>query len=73
MMGKEEFFVYIRDNIREYLPESYQYADISLAENVKLNDIHLTTLLIRRPGETMIPAIYLDNLYDAYRRGKPAE
>lgn len=73
MLGKEEFFVYIRDNIREYLPESYQYADIRLAENVKLNDIRLTTLLIRRPGETMIPAIYLDNLYDAYRRGKPAE
>lgn len=73
MMRKEEFFIYIRDNIRTYLPESYQYADISLVENVKLNDLHLTTLLIRRPGEVMIPAIYLDNLYDAYRQGKPTE
>lgn len=73
MMKKEEFFIYIRDNIRTYLPESYQYADISLVENVKLNDLRLTTLLIRRPGEVMIPAIYLDNLYDAYRRGKPTE
>ena len=73
MMEREEFYDYIQNNIRDYLPESYQRAEIMLLESVKLNDMYITSLLIRRPGESIVPAIHLDNLFAAYRRGKPME
>ena len=56
-MEREEFYDYIQDNIRDYLPESYQRAEIMLLESVKLNDMYITSLLIRRPGESIVCSV----------------
>ena len=41
MMNFKEFQNYIKDNIKEYLPGSYENADISFNEQIRNNDIHL--------------------------------
>ena len=40
MMNRKEFYEYVKDNVKEYLPESYRYAEIKLqeVENFKEND-----------------------------------
>lgn len=73
MMNQNEFFEYMRDYIRTYLPAEYADAEIELVENVKHNDVHLTALLIRNEEETMVPNIYLDTFFREYQHGMPIE
>lgn len=69
-MERTEFFHYIKNHIREYLPDSYQLAEIDLAENIKHNDVHLTSIIVRRPQESIVPCIYLDAFFEEYRQGR---
>ena len=32
MMNRKEFYEYVKDNVKEYLPESYKDAEIKLQE-----------------------------------------
>ena len=32
MMNRKEFYEYVKDNVKEYLPESYKDAEITLQE-----------------------------------------
>ena len=34
MMNRKEFYEYVKDNVKEYLPASYQDAEIKLQEVV---------------------------------------
>ena len=70
MMNFKEFQNYIKDNIKEYLPGSYENADISFNEQIRNNDIHLTGITIRRENERAVPNIYLNGFFDAYQNGK---
>ena len=63
MMSKQEFYEEIKENIREYLPPEYEDAEISLTTQVKNMDVEMTGLLIRLPGESAAPVIYLDSMY----------
>ena len=63
MMNFKEFQNYIRDNIKEYLPGSYENADISFSEQIRNNDIHLTGITIRRENERAAPNIYLNGFF----------
>lgn len=73
MMTRQEFFEEVRERIREYLPPEYEDAEISLTTQVKNNDVEMTGLLIRLPGETATPVIYLDSMYDQHEDGRPME
>lgn len=73
MMGKDEFFDYIKDNVKNYLPPVYQGADVELISSVKNNDLSLTGIVIRNQGETVAPNIYLDSLYERYKDGGMSE
>ena len=73
MMSKQEFYEEIKENIREYLPPEYEDAEISLTTQVKNMDVEMTGLLIRLPGESAAPVIYLDSMYEQYKDGRPME
>ena len=42
MMNRKEFYEYVKDNVKEYLPESYKDAEIKLQEVEKNNGLKLT-------------------------------
>lgn len=46
MMNRKEFYEYVKDNVKEYLPESYKDAEIKLQEVVKNNGLKLTGITI---------------------------
>ena len=73
MMTRQDFFEEVMDRIPEYLPPEYANAEISLSKQVKNNDIEMTGLLIRLPGETATPVIYLDSMYKQHEEGRPME
>lgn len=70
MMNFKEFQNYIKDNIKEYLPGSYENAHISFNEQIKNNDIHLTGITIRRENEMTAPNIYLNDFFEWLTEGE---
>ena len=46
-----EFTEYVKNNIREYLPESYANAKIQIQQTIKGNDQVLDSLTVQREGE----------------------
>ena len=62
-----EFTEYVKNHIREYLPDSYANAEIQIQQTIKSNDRILESLMIRREGEDAAPMIHLDN----FKMGNP--
>ena len=69
MMNRNEFFDYVKEHVKNYLPPVFDDAEFIIQEVTKQNDQHLTGLSIRREGEQMIPTIYLDSYYKQYLEG----
>lgn len=72
-MEFNEFIGEVAGAIKEYLPESYCDAHITLDEVVKNNDMRLTGLSIRAVGSNICPTIYLEQFYRDYQTGKDIE
>ena len=73
MMNRKEFYEYVKDNVKEYLPESYKDAEIILQEVVKNNGLKLTGITIPKGNQRTVPTVYLDSLYQKYVNGKDAD
>ena len=73
MMNRKEFYEYVKDNVKEYLPASYQDAEIKLQEVVKNNGVKLTGIAIPKGEQRTVPTVYLDSLYQEYANGKDAD
>ena len=73
MMNRKEFYEYVKDNVKEYLPQSYQDAEIKLQEVVKNNGLKLTGITIPKGDQRTVPTVYLDSLYQEYVNGKDAD
>jgi len=73
MMNRKEFYEYVKDNVKEYLPASYQDAEIKLQEVVKNNGLKLTGITIPKGDQRTVPTVYLDSLYQEYVNGKDAD
>ena len=52
MMNRKEFYEYVKDNVKEYLPESYKDAEIKLQEVVKNNGLKFS------PGFFVLPVFF---------------
>ena len=39
MMNRKEFYEYVKDNVKDYLPDSYQNGEISIEEVAKNNGL----------------------------------
>ena len=73
MMNRKEFYEYVKDNVKEYLPESYKDAEITLQEVEKNNGLKLTGITIPNGDQRIVPTVYLDSLYQEYIHGKDVD
>ena len=65
-MNFNEFVNEVKDNIKRFLPEAYENAEVSTMECQKLNRAY-TGLMVRKEGEMLTPTINLNRLYEAYK------
>ncbi len=61
MMNRKEFYEYVKNNVKEYLPESYKDAEIKLQEVEKNNGLKLTGITIPNGDQRIVPTVYLDS------------
>ena len=77
MLSFKEFQGYVMDHIREYLPEEYANAEVSVRTVQKLNGVTLQGLEIWTPemkqGTGVTPTIYLNGIYENYENGVDLE
>jgi len=69
MLSYEEFKQEIQDDIKLYLPEKFADATVTVQTVMKNNDTALDGLMIRGEGDTVVPNIYLNDLYERYENG----
>ena len=69
-MNFEEFTQYVKDNIKDFLPEKYADAEVDLQEVMKNNDEKLTGLVIRTEDSNITPTIYLNQYFKEYENGE---
>lgn len=68
-MQFNEFKNEIVAKIREYLPETFKDAEVSL-QVVQKNNLELTGIVIRSIASNISPTIYLDSFYSQYESGE---
>jgi hypothetical protein len=73
MKNKNEFIIYVMENVRRYLPLSFAESQIFVEEKVKENGSKISALLIRRQEETLVPCIPLEEVYCEYMEGNTLE
>lgn len=73
MMDFEEFKSSVVDRIKDFLPEKYADADVSIQTVVKNNDRKLDGLMIRLDDTNIAPNIYLNDLFGQYEQGRGME
>ena len=66
-MDFKEFTDVIRENIRDYLPDSYRDAEIKVEEFHKLDHSYMG-MQVKREGQTVVPNINLDAHYSTFMR-----
>lgn len=69
MLNRKEFFDYVKDHVKDYLPPSFENAEVGIENVVKNNDMVLHALIIRKEEESIVANIYLDSFYRSYRQG----
>ena len=72
-MEYKEFMEEIERHIKEYLPEEWKNAEVSVRQQLKNNGIQLYGMSIRIPGSDITPQMYLDNAYQSYSMGVSME
>ncbi len=72
-MNREEFYNYIKDNLKSNLSEELRNGECVLSQVSKNNQM-LTGVTIRpnESGMQITPVVYLDNFYDRYESGYAA-
>ncbi len=66
-MELKTFAGIVSDGIRKQLGEDYV---ISVITNLKNNSVELTGIMFKKTGERVSPTIYIEDLYEEYRRKK---
>ena len=65
-MNFNEFVNGVKDNIKRFLPEEYENAEVSVMDYQKLNTTY-KGLMVKKEDETITPTINMDQLYKAYQ------
>lgn len=73
MKNFETFVATVVAEIKGYLPEEYQDADVQIQEITKSNDRQLTGLVIKNEGNNIAPNIYLEGFFEKYEDGEDME
>lgn len=69
-MEREEFFETIKESILDFLPETYDTAEVVLRSIEKNNGCKLAGLSVCKSGEKMSPIVYIDSYFDQYEAGR---
>lgn len=69
-MNYEEFKQEAADRIRDFLPEKYADADVSIQTVVKNNDTKLDGLMVKLEDSNIAPNIYLNDFYEQHENGR---
>ena len=69
-MNYDEFKQEVADRIKEFLPEKYADADVSIQSVVKNNDQKLDGLMIKLEESNIAPNIYLNQFYEQHENGR---
>lgn len=72
-MNYQEFKNFIMENIKNYLPDKYQDAEIMIHPVRKNNGVDLDGIIIRLPDQNICPNIYLNSFYQNYEEGQSIE
>lgn len=70
MMDFEEFKTEVTERIKDFLPEEFADASVTLQDVTKNNDRQLTGLLVRTEDSNITPTIYLESFFEQYQDGK---
>lgn len=70
MMNFDEFKNYIAENIKTYLPNTYETAKVELTQITKNNDQIMDAVLIRQDDVNISPTIYLNDYFKEYENGR---
>jgi len=73
MMDFDEFKEQVAKEVKRFLPEKYDNAEITLQEVTKNNDQQLTGLMIKTEDTNIAPNIYLEGYFEQYQDGKDIE
>lgn len=68
-MDYRDFVEQVKEQIRDYLPEKFRNAEISVHEIIKNNDCRLDGLSIRTEESNVTPTIYLNPYYAKLQDG----
>ena len=69
-MNYDEFKQEVADRIKEFLPEKYADAEVSIQSVVKNNDLKLDGLMVKLEDSNIAPNIYLNQFYEQYEDGR---
>lgn len=69
-MNYEDFKQEVTDRIKEFLPEKYADADVSIQTVVKNNDLKLDGLMVKLEDSNIAPNIYLNQYFEQYEDGR---
>ena len=72
-MNYQEFKEFVAGNIKEYLPDKYQDADVQIREVTKNNNLKLDGLTVELSGQNATPTIYLNGFYEQHVAGRQME
>lgn len=70
---KQEFTDYIKEHIKDYLPDDYADAAVTIETVVKNNNREQTGIFIHRPDESIAPTIYLERFEAEHENGRPMD
>ena len=69
-MNYEDFKQEVVDRIKEFLPEKYADADVTIQTVVKNNDQRLDGLMVKVEDSNIAPNIYLNEFFAQYENGR---
>lgn len=72
-MKFDEFSNLIVKRVKEFLPEQFEKASVSLQVVTKANNIKLTGLTISSVQSNVAPTIYLESFYEKYEDGEDVD
>ena len=72
-MDYRDFVERVKEQIKDFLPEKFSDAEVSIQEVIKNNDCRLEGLCIKTRESNIIPTIYLNSYYDELKDGAKFE
>lgn len=72
-MQFDEFSNLVVERVKEFLPEQFEKASVSLQVVTKANDVKLTGLTISSVQSNVAPTIYLESFYEKYEDGEDVD